>query len=130
MWKMGQIFAAISEYLNFKFHNHSLNNRSTSIKPGKLGKQIGDPEIKQFYREIRPGSRIDQQQQNRATSKNQLLTKMAQRPEVLKSTAQEIVRTISGPLEVNTIFFRYTLSSFLCSAIDGFKLNKKKKVYI
>ena len=82
MWKMGQIFAAISEYLNFKFHNHSLNNRSTSIKPGKLGKQIGDPEIKQFYREIRPGSRIDQQQQNRATSKNQLLTKTAQRPEV------------------------------------------------
>ena len=78
----GPNFIAFSEYLNFKFHNHSLNNRSTSIKPGKLGKQIGDPEIKQFYREIRPGSRIDQQQQNRATSKNQLLTKTTQRPEV------------------------------------------------
>ena len=103
---MGQIFAAISEYLNFKFHNHSLNNRSTSIKPGKLGKQIGDPEIKQFYREIRPGSRIDQQQQNRATSKNQLLTKTAQRPEVKvsKFRKQFMVYKILQKNERNSLF--------------------------
>ena len=44
--------------------------------------------------------------------------------ENLKSQAEDIVPTIRGPLDVNTIFFfRYTLSSFLCSAIDGFKLN-------
>ena len=34
----------------------------------------------------------------------------------LKSTAQEIVRTISGPLEVNTnFFFRYTHVVYVCS---------------
>ena len=42
------------------------------MKSGKLSKQIGDPEIKQFYREIRPGNPGIDQQKNRTTSENKL----------------------------------------------------------
>ena len=43
-----------------------------------------------------------------------LKTKEGLKIDLLKSTAQEIVRTISGPLEVNTkFFFRYTLISLI-----------------
>ena len=50
-------------------------NRSTSVKPGKLGKQIGDPEIKQFYREIRPGKSGFDLQKSRTTSEDKLSAK-------------------------------------------------------
>ena len=67
-------------------HYESIDNQNrstTSVKQGQIGKKIGDPEIKQFYREIRPG-RIDQQKA-KTTAENQLTTQKTQHPEGLNS---------------------------------------------